>query len=503
MRLIPDRKKIPYIAVFFAYAALTLIGAIHHELWYDEAQAWVIVRDSDLAGIMNTLRYEGHPPLWYMILLPFTRLGFSCSVLPLISWFFSVVSVFLILWKAPFGFGMKTAVVFSGGFLFFDSTIARVYCLIPFLLCLIAILYPNRKKHPILFGLLIGLLANTHVCFCGMVGIFGIYLLIELFREWKSVSARVNAGRLVGLGIAGIGVLLLVLPLLNSMTLNVSAANIAEGMTFGRGLYLFLTGLDNAMYYCVTGTAYPTEFLHPIASVAAVAIGLFLIVFRRWKKWLIAALVFLFFYLFVNTVVWWNSPSRASVLLYAFVFFLWLAFGEKAEENKAPPAWLEQLPKRLAALFRKIGETPRQSLSVILTAILLSTVPVGAFYFLSDLSGSFCPVKETADYIRANYAADTLLVCYGDDYPTLSAYLPEYSCYSVSDGAFLTFRPRVEEAEVSAERIERDLAPYEKRCEVIFNGFLSESETLFVAEADFLFPHTTYSCAIFSGEDGE
>lgn len=249
MQLSRVGKRLWYAGIFGAYTILTLIGALNHELWFDETQAWVIVRDCDLSGLFEMLRYEGHPPLWYLILLPFAKLGFSCEVIPLISWFFSVMTVLLILWKAPFGLGMKAAVIFSGGFLFFQSIIARVYCLIPFLLCLIAVLYPNRKKHPVLFGLLIGLLANTHVCFCGLVGIFGIYMLIELFREWKGVSARENLFRLFGLGIAGIGVLTLVLPLWNSISANPSTANIAEKMTLGWGVYSFLTALDAAMYF--------------------------------------------------------------------------------------------------------------------------------------------------------------------------------------------------------------------------------------------------------------
>lgn len=509
MRLSRERTRFLYAGIFLVYAVLTLIGALRHELWFDETQAWTIVRDSDLAGIFDTLRYEGHPPLWYMILLPFARLGFSCEVLPLISWFFSLMTVLLILWKAPFGLGMKAAIVFSGGFLFFDSVISRVYCLIPFLLCLIAILYPNRKKHPILFGLLIGLLANTHVCFCGIVGIFGIYMLIELFREWKSVSVRENLFRLLGLAVAGIGVLMLVIPLLNSLSLNESAANIAEKMTFGRGIYLFLTGLDNAMYFCVTGTAaYAMEAFHPIASIATVGLGLFLIVFRRWKKWLIAVLVFLFFYLFVNSVIWWNNPCRAAILLQVFVFFLWIALGEGGEAEYSSPAWIDQVPKRIAFLIRKIGKNPRKTLSVILASVFLTTIPAGVFFLVPDIFGSFSPTKEAADYIRANFDPETVIVCYGDDVPTISAYLPEYSCYLADEGVFCTYRPRIEEKEVTSEQIRHDLAPYESVCEIAFWGYLPDLEQngltpIFTAQADIWFPHNIYFCAVFpySAED--
>lgn len=502
MQMRQNRKIFLYAGIFLTYAILTLFGALRHELWFDEAQAWVIVRDNDFWGIMNALQYEGHPPLWYMILLPFARLGFSCEVLPLISWFFSVMTVLLILWKAPFGLGMKAAVVFSGGFLFFNSAISRVYCLIPFLLCLIAILYPKRKKHPVLFGLLIGLLANTHVCFCGMVGIFGIYMLIELFRDWKSVSAKDNFFRLLGLGVAGIGVLMLVLPLLHSISLNNSAADISAGMTFGKALFYFLFSLDDAMYLCVTGGAYPTEFLHPIASVAAIGIVIFLIVFRRWKKWLIAALVFLFFYLFINSVIWWNNPCRAETMVFALVFFLWLALEEGGEtEGKDSPAWLGQFPKRVISVIRKIQEAPRKSLTVILMPILLVTVPLGAVYLCADWFGSFSVTKDVAEYIRENFESGTVFVDSSDTLSSYSAYLPEYLFYSTDRGTFYTYSLHTGSSRAPGEQVESDLAPYEHVYRMIRSGYTPDYDRdlptpIFAAKTDILFPHHTYFCAI-------
>lgn len=502
MQMRQNRKNFLYAGIFLIYAILTLFGALRHELWFDEAQAWVIVRDNDFLGIMNALRYEGHPPLWYMILLPFARLGFSCEVLPLISWFFSVMTVLLILWKAPFGLGMKAAVIFSGGFLFFHSVNSRVYCLIPFLLCLIAILYPKRKKHPVLFGLLIGLLANTHVCFCGMVGIFGIYMLVELFRDWKNASAKENLFRVIGLGIAGVGVLMLVLPLLHSISLNDSTADISAGMTFGKGLYYFLTGLDDAMYLCVTGDAYPTEFLHPIASAAAVGIGFFLIIFRRWKKWLIAVLVFLFFYLFIVSVVWWNNSCRAAMMIFALIFFFWLALEEGGEtESKDSPAWLGQLPKRLSAVIRIIREAPRKSLTVIFTLILLTTVPLGAVYLCADWFGLFSVSKPTAEYIRENFESGTVFVSADDTLAPFSAYLPEYLFYSTDRGSFYTYALHAKAEAVSEEQIESDLAPYENLYQIIRWGYNSDygqgnPPPIFTVNVDIVFPHNTYACAI-------
>ena len=47
-----------------------------HEPWFDEAQAWAIARSGSLKEILFEIpHYEGHPPLWHLILVPFAKLG--------------------------------------------------------------------------------------------------------------------------------------------------------------------------------------------------------------------------------------------------------------------------------------------------------------------------------------------------------------------------------------------------------------------------------------------
>ena len=54
--------------VFLVYIALLSVIILHHEPWADEAQAWILARDcSPINLIFKNLRYEGHPPLWYLI----------------------------------------------------------------------------------------------------------------------------------------------------------------------------------------------------------------------------------------------------------------------------------------------------------------------------------------------------------------------------------------------------------------------------------------------------
>lgn len=54
---------------FIAYMAVVAVVMYFHEPWFDEAQSWLIARDSSFADLL-TLRphYEGHPPLWALLL---------------------------------------------------------------------------------------------------------------------------------------------------------------------------------------------------------------------------------------------------------------------------------------------------------------------------------------------------------------------------------------------------------------------------------------------------
>jgi len=42
----------------------------HHEIWRDEAQVWCIVRNVNLSEIFQITKIEGHPMLWYLLVLP-------------------------------------------------------------------------------------------------------------------------------------------------------------------------------------------------------------------------------------------------------------------------------------------------------------------------------------------------------------------------------------------------------------------------------------------------
>ncbi|MDE7359687.1 MAG: hypothetical protein K2N39_09745, partial [Lachnospiraceae bacterium] len=96
--------KMPEIFALLLYAAAHLGMALVHEPFFDEAEAWQIARSVTLKTLFfETTHYEGHPPLWHLILMPFAKAGAPYELsLTLVSLAFMGMAVFLILRHAPF-----------------------------------------------------------------------------------------------------------------------------------------------------------------------------------------------------------------------------------------------------------------------------------------------------------------------------------------------------------------------------------------------------------------
>ena len=58
-------------AVFVIYLAAVFFLVSRHENWRDEAQAWLLARDLNVFQLISQMKYEGHPCLWHLILMPF------------------------------------------------------------------------------------------------------------------------------------------------------------------------------------------------------------------------------------------------------------------------------------------------------------------------------------------------------------------------------------------------------------------------------------------------
>jgi hypothetical protein len=59
-----DRTGYVRRVAFVGYCALLAVNVSVHTLWADEADLWVMVRETNLHDFVRDFASAGHPPLW-------------------------------------------------------------------------------------------------------------------------------------------------------------------------------------------------------------------------------------------------------------------------------------------------------------------------------------------------------------------------------------------------------------------------------------------------------
>lgn len=473
-----SRSSIVLICLFAAYAVLTFIGAANHEVWFDETQAWAIVRDNDIAGIIAAMKAEGHPPLWHFVLYPFTRLGFSADILPFISWFITLIAAGLMVWKAPFKPAMKGIILFSGGFIFYNSIISRVYCLILLLLTLIAITYKHRNRRPIIYGLLVGLLADTHIMMSGLVGILGIYMIIDLIKGWKDSSGKNNICKLLGLIIAGFGVIGLVLPTLGSVGANDFVSSRSDGITFGyilnKALGLFKDITQNSVFDG-TKVLIQHDFTASLCWILGFSFIIMLVLMRHHKRELFMCLGFTAFFFVSSELLWVNLPMRAEIYLYTYAILYWFAQSEKSEDKT--PAYSQGGSKILQWLRNRDRECDRSFCAVFCFFSAL-TIPMGMAQLINDYANDFSYSKAVAEFIKNELPSDSVFIIennnYYNAYIVYPTYITGHKFYSLADNKFITYSEQKaagESEKIDCQKLYNDLKDYQNIYMMNFSYF--------------------------------
>ncbi|MCX9011033.1 MAG: hypothetical protein OIN66_07920 [Candidatus Methanoperedens sp.] len=151
-------------AIIVLFVILSLPLLLNHEPWRDEAQAWLIARDSpDIASIVRLMGYESSPALWHFILFPLARLELPYYSMAVVNFLLILGAIVVFVNYAPFSKLEK--ILFSFGYyVFYEySIIVRNYAVSVLFLFLIALMYRERFNKPVLYSLLLVVLANTNV----------------------------------------------------------------------------------------------------------------------------------------------------------------------------------------------------------------------------------------------------------------------------------------------------------------------------------------------------
>ncbi len=377
------KVKTVHFSLYITFGIVLLLNLfllLSHEPWRDEAQAWLIARDVTFPQLITVLSQEGHPILWYAILAPFARLGFPYITMGIISYVAIGTTLFFFILYSPFHTITKHIFAFSPAVIYFLPVIARSYCLCALLVILIAVSYHDRFEHPLIYGVLISLLLQTHILMCGMAFILWYIWLSEYVRNRRE-EKRIFSGKTAVVG--------LLLPVLSAIFLLIefsrifSAEALSESSMLGKPIYPAVGG----------------------GAAVVLAVLLFAVLISRkfavtsLLKGCIIAFVSIAFQ-FVIYLVYHHMTSRWITLVYILVFFFWITYESKC----MVPIPAEDRAKRM--IFDCAID-----LALILCIVGYTFVSHGYSLAFSDVQKAYSDSKNTASYINVDMPGIDQLVC--------------------------------------------------------------------------------------------
>ncbi len=395
------------------YIILITYISLHHEFTQDETQSWLIARDLNPIDIIKQMKWEGHSFLWHYLLLPFAKLGLPIYVQKILPICFSTATIY-ILWKhAPFSKLLKFLITFSSGMIYYYSSFARPYCMIPFLLVAIATVYQKRKERPYLYAILVGLLAHTHLVMLPTVGLLVItFWLNELLLKRKKISKE-EKGKLIKSFILVISIILIYFII---AVYGYFYCKIATDISRYTEVTTYIPYWASYTLHSISSTFYGGEVV-PNYYIFLLA-GITLLCIIGSKNNIKQAIIFwiqIIFMILVHCMVWFSLPIRIFIIIYTLMFWVWMDYYEKKKNS-----WT----------------------TVALILLIIISIPGTYKCVFQDIQKKASGGSETAEFIKENIPKGSVFInTYSDFHQILAAYLKkeDYLFYLIHADEFRTF----------------------------------------------------------------
>ncbi len=154
-----------YLVTSVILLTLFLFLQTKHEYWGDEAQAFLIARDSNnLNELFQLVRYEATPPLWHLLIFSSLKIFNSIAILKMLNAILYVALMTVVYLIRRHQLLICKLLFLSSYFIFFEwGQINRSY-LLGTVLVLAAVYCLDKKKNYVYFFLFagLGILANGH-----------------------------------------------------------------------------------------------------------------------------------------------------------------------------------------------------------------------------------------------------------------------------------------------------------------------------------------------------
>lgn len=421
------------LAVTLAFAAVGLAGLLVHEPWRDELQAWLIASESrTLAELFSNLRYDGHPPLWYLLLYPLTRFTRDPLAMKLLHLAVGASAAYLFARFAPFRRWQRALFCFGYFPLFEYLVVSRNYSLGA--LCLFAFCAAWRERPApqpyLLHALLLGLLANTSAYGFMLAWAMALALLVDAWRGRREGPrpklATVAVAVLLFLALSAVAARVMLPP--------PDGGNVVGWFyRFNWGWLVHTFSVVWRAYAPVPAYAYcpwNTSALRPdlfTALLACVIIAASLLALARDRAALAAYSSGTLAVLAFTYAKYYGSMRHHGHVYLLFVACLWLATGRRETHDDGPPPH-----PRLARAGR-----------LLFAALLVLHVFVACHFLALDFVRPFSRAETAARFLRESGLASRYYLVADRDAHTspLTAYLgrPIFYARGAREGTFIVW----------------------------------------------------------------
>ena len=175
------------LSCFFIVVA---IGIFHHEMWYDEFEAWTIARDSNsLHELFKNREYVGHPILWYLCLYIINRFTHNPLAMQIFHLFVASGCIYVFLWFSPFNKIQKALFCFGYFPLYEYGIVSRNYSLGVLFVFVFCACFPSRYRNYIPLAIALALLSLTNIYGLIYSAILAGLLIIDAVTELRLVRS--------------------------------------------------------------------------------------------------------------------------------------------------------------------------------------------------------------------------------------------------------------------------------------------------------------------------
>lgn len=434
-----NARTLAQLLAFVLYIAIIAIVMCFHEPWFDEAQSWLIARDSPIASIFSIrTHYEGHPPFWNLLLAIAAKNGvpyeFGIKGIQLVC--ASLLGAWLI-FKSPFKHA-SSLVTFLIPFTYFAcfqyGVTSRPYALLCLSL-LVAAHYWNSadSKTSSACKLAISLM------FMCLLSVYGIAFAAGFTIAWiwrvfsKNINKNLNEGlsktrnktldfnaifhaikatiipsiasnlaRLISWGliaIFGVANLALAWPAKNAFA---TRATIDGNSTIAKCFaFIFVMPSESmftSFYGDISMRRMPFDFL-PIAicTLFSLAIWAFAIKITMRRK-LLAVLVIPYLVLTIVAVRYFTL-HHAGLIFVFLLSVLWIShIKEPLSSNDIPAIFV-----KIATTKSRFIKNKALKINLLISIILAPSLIWNAFACVNDILFDYSPSRAVAQYISSNH----------------------------------------------------------------------------------------------------